>query len=107
MVLGQALPLAGVLTPLYVIPTGYAQAEIVQVLACNTNLLGSTLFSIAVGEGTGVLQEWIVYQMPMLPFDTFYWEPDEGKPITIRPPDGIYVSSLSGLVNFTLFGELK
>lgn len=103
MILGQAAPAGGVLTPLYVTPAGTVAAHLEELLVCNRAAAPDS-FSVAVGTGGGGNQEWIYYDLPVDANNSFWLN---GAKITLAPGQGVYVRSTNGTASFSLFGEVK
>lgn len=100
-VLGQIVPSASALTPLYTVPIA-TFASVSSVIVCNQNNINEIVFriSIAVSGATDAPNQYIYYDMPLSPNDTFITTVG----LTLAAGDIIRVMSDTGNVSFSLFG---
>ncbi len=100
-VLAQLLPSANSLSTLYTVP-GATTATISSIVICNQNFINSILFrvSVAISNESDSLKQYIYYDMPLSPNDTFI----ATVGITLSTGDVIRVRSDTINVSFSLFG---
>lgn len=99
-VLGQIVPDANTLTPLYTVP-GSMSASVSSVIVCNQNSL-SVLFriSIAVGGVADDPKQYLYFDLPLDGNDTFI----ATIGISLAANDIVRVQSDTGNVSFNIFG---
>ena len=98
-VLGQVIPSAGVLTPLYT-PAG-SSAVVSSVLACNRGSAAARFrLAVAVAAAADDPKQYLYYDQILAPFTTFAVT----LGIALATTDAIRVQSDTGTVAFNAFG---
>lgn len=99
-ILGQVIPTASSLTPIYTVPTG-ASATASTIIACNQAATSTTFrISAAIGGSPDTAAQYLYYDVTIAGNDTFA----STIGMTLAAFDTIRVLSASGNVSFTLFG---
>jgi len=101
-VLAQSNPTATVLTDFYTAPGGNG-VVVSSIVVCNRSASASDTIrvSVAVGGAADGLAQYLYYDLPVLPSDTFA----ATMGITLAPGDVVRVRATAGTVSFSLFGE--
>lgn len=99
-VLGQSIPLTGVLTNLYTVPNG-AQTSISSLVVCNQSNVGSSFnITVAIGGAADTAAQYLYFEQPIGIGDTFV----ATIGISLAAGDIIRCLSSTGSVSFNLFG---
>ena len=98
-VLGQSLPLSGVLTDAYTVPAA-TQAIVSSFTMCNEGAATKTRLSVAVAGAADALSQYLVYDAPLNANETQGFT----LGVTLGPGDVVRAYSQGGSVAFSIFG---